>query len=63
MLTISWVKQKAKKAKLIESGWALRKKLAKAGCTEGALMTSQLCHYFQANQAVHVAANTTTLLF
>ena len=32
------------------------KKLTKAGCTEGgALMTSQLCHYFQATQAVHGA--------
>ena len=37
--------------KLIEKGRELQKKLTKAGCTEGALMTSQLRHYFQACQA------------
>ena len=32
-------------------------------CTEGALMTPQLCQNFQAIQAVHVADDVTTLHF
>ena len=39
------------------------KKSTKAGCTEGALMTSQLCHYFQATQAVHGADGIINLHF
>ena len=41
----------------MEKGWSLKKKLANTSCTEGARMTSQLCHNFQGSQAVHGGEN------
>ena len=49
--------------KLIEWGWALKRKVTNTGYTERALMISQLRHYFQASQAVHCADVVTTLHF
>ena len=50
-------------SKLTEQGWVLTKKVTKAGCTEVALMTSQLHHNLPASQAVHGADDITTLDF
>ena len=41
----------------MEKGWSHKKKLANTSCTEGARMTSQLCHNFQGSQAVHGGEN------
>ena len=49
-----------RKTKFAEYGFAPLKKQINEGFTEGALMTSQLCHYFQASQAVHGADDITT---
>ena len=38
--------------KLIEWGWALKRKVTNTGYTERALMISQLHHYFQASQTL-----------
>ena len=53
-----WVQSKVNRIRL-----GTRKKVTNAGFTERALMTSQLCHHFQASQAVHGADDITTLHF
>ena len=50
----------ARKTKFAEYGFAPLKKQINEGFTEGALRTSQLCHNFQAIQAVHGADDITT---
>ena len=48
------------RAKLIELGWALMKKLTNASCTEGDWTTSQVYHNFQASRALHEVDDITT---
>ena len=41
------------RAKFVDLGWALKKKLTNASCTEGDWKTSQVYPNFQASQALH----------